>query len=199
MGCAASVATSKLAAANPNAPDGALGEGTQAAPPPKQQELADAAKAQAPSEMKDPHSKRPPSPKQTQPTQTTSSPATEAGPETADKCADTNQPPDNAPIKAHVSIPLNDTEDGDQKPAGRLRFEAVELVQPAAPFKAKAEPSKSLLKTSSYVGSSLLLLAKKHPQLGPISYSLGVVVCNAVSARSLRLDSARLALVLKQV
>jgi hypothetical protein len=75
----------------------------------------------------------------------------------------------------------------------------VELVEPAAPFRPRAEPSKSLLKTSSYVGSSLLLLAKKHPQLVPIAYSLGVVVCNAVSARSLRLDSARLALVLKEV
>jgi hypothetical protein len=192
-GCAVSVESSKPAA-NPN---GALGEGTQAAP--SQQERLPKPETEAkpdlmPTTAADP--KRPPSPQPLEAEETAPPAAPEPKPVKADDTCDQRTP------KGHVPIPLNDQDaqaDGDQKGAGRLRFAAVELVEPAAPFRPKAEPSKSLLKTSSYIGSSLLHLAKKHPCLAPLAYSLGATVCNAVSARSLRLDSARLALVLKQV
>uniref|UniRef100_A0A7S0RDL8 Uncharacterized protein n=1 Tax=Chlamydomonas leiostraca TaxID=1034604 RepID=A0A7S0RDL8_9CHLO len=92
-------------------------------------------------------------------------------------------------------------EDGPAHQHSKIRIGGtLDLVtQQKSNFKPDAQPKKTLLKTSGYIGTALIARAKKHAPLQPIAIALGSCVAHALGARALKLDCARLAKVLEEV
>ncbi|KAL6757998.1 hypothetical protein V8C86DRAFT_2609490 [Haematococcus lacustris] len=113
-------------------------------------------------------------------------------PQTTTSAAD-SLPVEKVPLAHGHGLMLHDSANANERSGVQFKEEVLLSGQSATSFEKMSEPKKGLLKSTSYVGTQLLNLAKRYPNLAPIAFSLGAVTAHAVSARLLRLDCARLA------